>query len=252
MHSVLCTQKKSPPKPETPTPKLRSVPLDPLAALTEEKREQLADFERMLVEFNAKINLISRPSEPRIRTEHTLHSLALTWKAFPPGAQVVDFGSGGGLPAVPLAIAFPEAQFTAVDASGKKAHAVRAMGRRLGLDNLTAQQHRAEEWPGVAGWSVTRATAPLETLWHWHRRVFRPPGAVGAGDWSPGLLALKGGPLADEIAALRNASPGTQVEEYPLEPLLGPDFFAGKCIVAVRQRGERGREREPAASPLQA
>ena len=215
------------------------MPFDPLAALTPAQREKLADYERLLVEFNDKINLISRPSEARVREEHTLHSLALAWRAFPEGAQAIDWGTGGGLPAIPLAIRFPQAQFTAVDANGKKVRAVRAMARRLGLGNLAAWKGRAETWLGPArgdgiGWSVTRATAPLETLWHWHRRAFEQPNAhAGAEDWPPGLLALKGGNLSGEVAALKEAVPGVRVEEHPLRPLLERDFFADKCIVAV-------------------
>ena len=211
---------------------------DPIAALAHEQRERLADFERLLVQFNQKINLISRPSEDRVREEHTLHSLALAWKAFPPGARVVDWGSGGGLPAVPLAIVFPQAQFTAVDANGKKVRAVRAMARRLGLDNLSAWKGRAERWGGGAAWSVTRATAPLETLWSWHRRVHGPPaGQPQEGDWPPGLLALKGGDLSDEIAALEASFPEVQVETRPLRPLFARDFFADKCLVVVKKKG---------------
>ncbi|PSQ77622.1 MAG: 16S rRNA (guanine(527)-N(7))-methyltransferase RsmG [Bacteroidetes bacterium QH_8_67_23] len=221
---------------EPPNPQPRgSVPFDPLAALSEEQRATLARFERLLVEFNGKINLISRPSEPRVRTEHTLHSLALAWKGIPPGAQVVDFGAGGGLPAVPLAIRFPRAQFTAVDANGKKTRAVRAMGRRLALDNLTARKSRAEAWSGVAGWSVSRATAPLAELWRWHRRAFQPPDEPPReSDWPPGLLALKGGDLSEERAALKEAFPDARVETHPLGPLLGRDGFAEKRIVAVQ------------------
>jgi 16S rRNA (guanine527-N7)-methyltransferase len=214
------------------------VPFDPFAALSTAQRDRLADYERLLVQFNDKINLISRPSEARVRTEHTLHSLALAWKSLPPGAQVVDWGSGGGLPAVPLAIRFPQAHVTAVDANGKKVRAVRAIARRLSLENLTAWKGRAETWTGTAGWSVTRATAPLETLWRSHRRTYAPPdAATRAKDWPPGLLALKGGDLSVEIAALEEAFPRAEVEKHTLEPLLGDPFFTDKCIVAVRQSG---------------
>ena len=214
---------------------------DPVAALSNEQREKLAEYERLLVRFNQKINLISRPSEARVRTEHTLHSLALAWKGFPPGARVVDWGSGGGLPAVPLAVAFPEVRFTAVDANGKKVRAVRAMARRLKLGNLTAWKGRAEAWPAsageAAGWSVARATAPLEALWRWHRRVCQPPEALPRkGDWPPGLLALKGGDLSEEVAALKETFPSVRAEQYALQPLLEHGFFSDKCIVVVRKK----------------
>jgi 16S rRNA (guanine527-N7)-methyltransferase len=216
----------------------------PLAALTPEQRDQLARYEALLAEFNAKINLISRPSEARVRTEHTLHSLALAWRAFPPGARVVDFGTGGGLPAVPLAIRFPQVPFTVVDANGKKVRAVRAMARRLGLENLTAQKSRAEAWPGTASHAVSRATVPLGTLWRWHRRTFAAPSepapaATREDAWPPGLLALKGGDLSEEIAALREAFPAAQVQTHALRPLLGDDFFAEKRIVAVQSETAR-------------
>lgn len=210
------------------------MPFDPIAVLSEEQREQLAAYERLLLQFNEKINLISRPSEARVREEHTLHSLALAWKAFPPGAQVGDWGSGGGLPAVPLAIRFPDAQFTAVEAQDKKARAVRAIARRLGLENLAVWQGQADEWPGTAGWTVSRATAPLGVLWSWHQRIASSPETPGSeAHWRPGLLALKGGDLSEERAALREAFPAVRIEQHALRPLLGRDFFADKYIITV-------------------
>ncbi len=203
----------------------------PFAALTEAQREQLAAYRRLLLGFNRKINLISREDEAHAR-RHVRHALALAWRAFPAGSAVVDWGTGGGLPAIPLAICFPQIEVHAVDAVEKKIRAVQAMGRRLGLENLHAYHGRAEDWPSRASYSVSRATAPLETLWRWHRRAAAEPvEESGAACWQPGLLCLKGGALEEEIAALRAFHPEAAVEQHSLKPLLGDDFFAGKYIV---------------------
>lgn len=206
-----------------------------LERLSEKQRRQLEAFETLLLRFNRKINLISRASEEQVWQEHIQHALTLSWKSFPAGSAVVDWGTGGGLPAIPLAIAFPEVRFFAVDASGKKVQAVRAMARRLGLENLFVWKGRAEAWPGEAQYSVSRATAPLADLWRWHARAFTPGVALpGEGDWPPGLLALKGGDLRGEIAGLKEAYPAVQVERHALEPILGEPFFAEKYIVVVQ------------------
>lgn len=211
---------------------------DPFASLSGAQREQLSAYAEQLRRFNPKINLISPDTEPHIHERHLLHSLALTWREFPAGSRVVDWGAGGGLPAIPLAIAFPEVEVFAVDSVGKKVRAVRAMARRLELDNLFAWNGRAEDWTGSAHYSVSRATAPLADLWRWHRRVVDPEVPPSDHDvWPPGLIGLKGGDLSDEIAELRASDPNVAVEQHPLQPLLGRDYFAEKCIVTVRDSG---------------
>jgi 16S rRNA (guanine527-N7)-methyltransferase len=109
------------------------------------------------------------------------------------------------------------------------------MARRLDLDNCYAWTGRAEEWTGTAHYSVSRATAPLVELWRWHRRVavdLEEP--AGDEECAPGLLALKGGDLSDEIEALRDADPEVEVERRPLQSLLGRNgFFGEKEVVAV-------------------
>jgi 16S rRNA (guanine527-N7)-methyltransferase len=210
---------------------------DPLAGLTPHQRAQLDAFAAELARVNRQVNLVSPATVPEIEERHVVHSLALAWRAFPAGATVVDWGSGGGLPAVPLAIRFPETSFVAVDAVRKKTEAVRRFARRLGLDNLDVWNGRAEAWGGAAHYAVSRATAPLADLWGWFARVHRPLPGVPDGCWAPGLVCLKGGELAGEVAALHARSPGLVVETTPLEPLLGRPYFADKAIVYAREAG---------------
>jgi 16S rRNA (guanine527-N7)-methyltransferase len=211
---------------------------NPFAALSSAQRQQLDDYAEQLRRFNPKINLISPDTEPHIRERHLLHSLALTWRGFPTGSRIVDWGTGGGLPAIPLAIVFPEIEVFAIDSVGKKVRAVRAMARRLGLDNLFAWNGRAADWTGSAHYSVSRATAPLAALWRWHTRIADPDVPLSGGDvWAPGLIGLKGGDLSDEIADLRAEDPAVIVEQHPLRPLLGRDHFADKCIITVCSSG---------------
>jgi 16S rRNA (guanine527-N7)-methyltransferase len=215
-----------------------SASFDPFSRLSDTQREQLNAYAEQLRRFNPKINLISPDTEPHIRERHLLHSLMLTWRCFPAGSRVVDWGTGGGLPAIPLAIAFPKIDVFAVDSVGKKVRAVRAMARRLELDNLFAWNGRAEEWTGSAHYSVSRATAPLADLWHWHQRVVDPnvPSSDG-GTWAPGLLCLKGGDLSAEIADLRAVDPGATVGQHPIRLLLRRNYFADKYIITVQSGG---------------
>lgn len=208
---------------------------DPFAQLSDAQCEQLNQYEQLLRRFNQKINLISPDTEPHIRERHILHSLALTGRGVPPGSRIVDWGTGGGLPAIPLAISFPDIEVFAVDSVGKKVKAVRTMARRLGLDNLFAWDGRAERWTGSAHYSVSRATAPLADLWGWHCRVVDPEVPPSDRDvWAPGLICLKGGDLSSEIADLRAEYPHVGVEQHPLKPLLERAHFAKKWIVTVR------------------
>ena len=208
---------------------------NPFEHLTAEQRQQLNAFEEMLCRFNDRVNLISPDSERHFRTQHLLHCLTLTVCDFPDGSTIVDWGTGGGLPAVPLAICFPEVTVVGVDSVGKKGRAVRTMARRLDLDNCYAWTGRAEEWDGEAHYSVSRATASLAELWQWHRRVaFDLEDPFGDAEWAPGLLALKGGDLSGELEELRDVDPDVEVERRPLESLLGRNgFFGEKEIVAV-------------------
>jgi 16S rRNA (guanine527-N7)-methyltransferase len=209
---------------------------DPFEQLTAEQREQLERFEEQLRRFNQRVNLISLETEGTFRTRHLLHCLTLTARDFPVGSTIVDWGTGGGLPAIPLAICYPEATVVGIDSVGKKSRAVRTIARRLGLENCFTWNGRAEAWTGEAHYSVSRATAPLAELWRWHRRVAVPlEETTGDDEWHPGLLALKGGDLSDEISDLHASGSNVEIERHPLEKLLGRNgFFGEKEIVVVR------------------
>lgn len=201
--------------------------------LSPAQRDTLDAYVGQLERVNARVNLVARPASRADLERHVRHCLALATRPFPEGAVVVDWGTGGGLPAVPLAVAFPDVQVVAVDAVGKKTEAVKLFARRLGIDNLETWNGRAEAYDGPAPHvSVSRATAPLATLWGWHVRARQALDAVADGAWPPGLVCLKGGDLADEIADLDGAAPEAEVATQPLAEILGPEW-SDKAIVTV-------------------
>lgn len=210
---------------------------DPFDTLTSDQRERLAAYADLLRSFNEKINLVSRETQSDVMERHVRHVLVLAARTFPDGCSIVDWGTGGGLPAIPLAICFPNITVHAVDAVGKKINAVQAMARRLGLANLHAWQTRAEQWKGSAHYSVSRATAPLADLWGWHVRICEPL-EIESGEqfWQPGLLCLKGGDLTSEISELHDAFPDTRVTSTELSAILGEGRFEDKLLVEVHDQ----------------
>lgn len=210
---------------------------DPLAQLDDRQRGLLVSYEEQLKEINRQFNLISREDEEHLLERHILHSLVLTLHRFEAGRTVVDWGTGGGLPLIPLAIAFPRVDFVGIDAVGKKVRAVRTMIRRLGLENAEAWHGRAEEFSGRATYSVSRAAAPLRDLWAWHVRAREAQTeAVGEKTWQPGLVCLKGGNLGREIADLRSGAPNVEVLQHPIERILSDAYFQEKVIVECFER----------------
>lgn len=202
-------------------------------ACTDAQAEQLAAYAADVLRLNDKLNLIARTDVQHVVERHIVHCATLARTPFPAGAQVVDWGTGGGFPLVPLAILRPEAVYTGVDAVEKKVLAVRAMARNLGLKNLTTWHGRAEQFAAPRSHSVSRATAPLEMLWKWH--LGDPPAESMVGDdanaWPAGLICLKGGDLSDEIEALTSRFPEVQVNVGPVG--LSDPYFADKHIVTV-------------------
>jgi len=205
----------------------------------ERNKELLTTYEAALVSFNRVHNLVSRSAENELFQNHIRHCLAITCYDIPPDVHVVDWGSGGGLPAIPLAISFPDVQFTAVDKVGKKTQAVEAIARRMSLKNVSVFHGRAEEYQNHATFSVSRATAPLSELWKWHTQVCPESTWVSIhGEtitaWPPGLICLKGGDLTDEIKKLMDVYPDLEVSILSLEELFDQPYYREKVIIHVQ------------------
>ncbi len=209
----------------------------------------LRAYQDLLFEWNGKVNLVSRRLGRADLWDHIQHCLAIVaGHTFPAGARLVDWGTGGGLPAIPLAIVQPHVTITAVDSTLKKVNAVNDMARALGLTNVHAEHARAESWQGKTDYSVSRATAPLVNLWSWHRRASGGPRRVARdiannGDvdveseaeyWPRGLITLKGGDLSAEIADLRRQFPHVQVTQTALGA-----GYEDKYLVLVQKASRR-------------
>ena len=201
--------------------------------LSSSQQARLTELEGLALHFNGKLNLYSKDSVAQFNQRHILHSLVLASHPFPEGAHIVDWGTGGGMPGLPLAIAFPESTFHLIDAVGKKIDTVSAMARRLGLQNVRTYHCRAEQWEGETHYSVSRATSSLATLWEWHNRVSVPLDTPPT-YWQPGLLCLKGGSLGQEEEDLHLAYPNVNVNYRSLLSLLDDSYFASKKLVEMR------------------
>lgn len=166
---------------------------------TPEQYKQLEMLEELYKEWNEKINVISRKDIDTLYERHVLHSLALAVICpFDKGAQVVDIGTGGGFPGIPLAIFFPEVQFVLTDSIGKKIKVVQEVANAIGLKNVEAYHTRVEDLKGrTFDYAVSRAVAPLGELWKWVNKMIRQ-GQKGE-ELPNGLVCLKGGDLTQEI-----------------------------------------------------
>ena len=199
--------------------------------LSEEQIEQFKQLDALYREWNAKINVISRKDIDHLYEHHVLHSLAIAKAVnFKAGARVMDLGTGGGFPGIPLAILFPKTNFLMIDGTGKKIRVVNIVIEALGLKNATAQQIRAEELKGQKfDFVVTRAVARLEKLVPWSRRLLRGKEMHAIPN---GLIALKGGRVKEEIADLEK---GEYVESEPISRFFDEPYFEEKFLVYVQR-----------------
>jgi 16S rRNA (guanine527-N7)-methyltransferase len=192
--------------------------------------EQLVQYGSLLEQWNHKINLISRKEDAPVIVKHIFHSLLISlYHSFSEGETVLDLGTGGGLPGIPLSIAFPSTQFLLVDATGKKIAACQAMIKELGIKNAIAMHTRVEELKGVVFDTVlSRQVAPLDQLCAYAGRLLKPRGI---------LICLKGGNLEKEITKAvesqkeHNGFP-VKVDLYPISSI--SPFFSEKQIVIAR------------------
>lgn len=189
-------------------------------------QHQLSQFEQMSSlyrSWNAKINVISRTDIDALYERHVLHALGIAkCIQFLPDAHVLDVGTGGGFPGIPLAVMFPETQFHLVDSIGKKIKVVRAVSEALGLKNLKAQHIRAEQLESQYDFVVSRAVAQMNTFVKW---VDDKISAVNNHPTANGIFYLKGGDLTEELSTFPKA------EITPLSTHFSEDFFKTKSVV---------------------
>jgi len=192
-------------------------------ALTGTQRRRFERMKDLYMEWNARINLISRKDTDHFYLHHVLHSLAVAkFVEFLPGAAVMDAGTGGGFPGIPLAVMFPETSFVLVDSIAKKLRAVEDIARRLELDNVQVVHQRLEKHKGLYDFVVSRAVAPMPKLVAWTRKNIRP----GYRHHVPnGLIALKGGDLSEELRSFK------EVQVIPIFRFFEEEFFRTKKIV---------------------
>ena len=191
---------------------------------TETQLQQFAALQELYIEWNQKINVISRKDIDNFYEHHVLHCLAIaTQFEFKKGSEVMDLGSGGGFPGIPLAIFFPETQFHLVDSINKKLNVATEIANAIGLQNISVQHTRAEDIKNRKfDMVVTRAVAPLKDLWRWSKPLLKKGVAPN------GLVCLKGGDLAKEIFESNCRPRVWEVDKIFTEP-----FFKEKFMLHV-------------------
>lgn len=197
---------------------------------TDKQLKQLEALGALYREWNEKINVISRKDIDALYEKHILHSLAIPAICnFNNGSNVIDIGTGGGFPGIPLAIFFPEVRFLLADSIGKKIKVVNEVANAIGLRNIETVHGRVEEIKGRKfDFAVSRAVAPLGELWGWVHDKLKPGQA--SEELSNGLVCLKGGDLTAEIQAsgLKSRAQGWSVHDIFPEP-----YFEEKYIIYV-------------------
>lgn len=198
--------------------------------LEDEQLSQLEQLVPLYREWNAQINVVSRKDIDNLLERHVLHSLAIAKEIrFLPGTEVLDLGTGGGFPGIPLAIFFPETKFTLIDGIRKKITVVEEVTKALGLTNVEYKQARAEEMKGRKfDFIVTRAVAKMNQLLLWTPKLYKKEQQNAIPN---GIFALKGGDLREELNSLPR---GTYCENFELNDYFDEPFFAEKQLIYVQ------------------
>ena len=191
--------------------------------LTENQTLQFQKLEALYQDWNAKINVISRKDIDELYTKHVLHSLAIAKiQPFEPGTYILDVGTGGGFPGIPLAILFPETRFYLIDVILKKINVVKAVAEALELKNVKAEQIRASEVKGDYDFIVSRAVTNMPDFVSWIKDKIKKQNKH---ELSNGILYLKGGDLTEELASFPKAT------EYNISEFFENEFFETKKVV---------------------
>lgn len=194
--------------------------------ITEKQLEQFELLFPLYQEWNEKINVVSRKDIENLMIHHVLHSLAIA-KIIPfrPGTEILDVGTGGGFPGIPLAILFPEVKFTLVDSIGKKIKVVQGVLESLGLTNVTALNVRAEDVDQDFEFIISRAVTRITPFYYWIKNKVSPNNFHTLRN---GLICLKGGDLTEELVEL-----GKKHKVFELSSLFKEEFFESKKVVYV-------------------
>ena len=194
--------------------------------LTEKQKSQIKELLPLYQDWNARINVVSRKDIDQLYERHVLHSLAIAkFTSFSAGSKILDVGTGGGFPGIPLAILFPECQFHLVDSIRKKITVVEEVANAIGLNNLTAEHERMEKVKGTYDFVVSRAVAQTKQLFIWaHQKVSKNQ----RNDLDNGMIMLKGGDLEKEMREF-----GRPFVEKELSDFFSEEFFETKKIIYV-------------------
>lgn len=195
--------------------------------LTDQQRAQVEQLPQMYNLWNSQINVISRKDIDLLYERHVLHSLGIAKvMSFLPGETVLDVGTGGGFPGIPLAILFPKTRFHLVDSIGKKIKVVQEVAKALGLNNVEATHARAEQVDEKFDFVISRAVTQLKDFYPWVRTKFNKQ---SKNKLPNGILYLKGGDLDQEIK-----ESGLKVQQYHLKDYFGEEFFETKQVIYVK------------------
>lgn len=193
--------------------------------------KQFGALENLYKDWNSKINLISRKDIDSLYEKHVLHSLSIAAVfQFESGTDIIDIGTGGGFPGIPLAIFFPEVKFHLVDSIAKKLKVVDAIANEIGLNNISTQHIRAEEIKNRKfDFAVSRAVAPLKELWKWSKPLIKSNNPDSNIKSQPhGLICLKGGDLSIEIQESR-----TRPRQMEIFEIFQEEFFKEKYLLFI-------------------